>query len=246
MKTACEHLVAVDGYNSEVGVVLEYRIPRREKRLDAAYLFCNTVAVIEFKAGSASATSEAITQASDYCLDLAYYHAQSQGKKIVPIVCSTEAQSSNLNRISVSCSAYLADPKNCGFTARKPVIALPSIGTSWRLFSKSFRKLSVAIQAEFCYRYRRLPELSGLAEDFRESVPLDDGAVHVTHHLVLSRKFKQPRTAVVDWWRSCSFHNGSLGCFKILPYPQSDRGVSSCDEYVSDKRRCSRGRQRAK
>ncbi|WP_172842808.1 DNA/RNA helicase domain-containing protein [Bradyrhizobium erythrophlei] len=96
MKSACEQLIAADHRHSGVGVVLEYRIPRREKRLDAAFLFCNTVAVIEFKAGSSSATSEAIAQVSDYCLDLAYYHAQSQGKKIVPIVCSTEALSSHL------------------------------------------------------------------------------------------------------------------------------------------------------
>jgi hypothetical protein len=96
MKSACEELIAVDDRYSSVGVVLEYRIPRREKRLDAAFLFCSTIAVIEFKAGSASATSEAVAQVSDYCLDLAYYHAQSQGKRIVPIVCSTEAQSSQV------------------------------------------------------------------------------------------------------------------------------------------------------
>jgi hypothetical protein len=96
IKQACENLIAVDDRYSSVGVILEYRIPRREKRLDAAVLFCNTIAVIEFKAGSASATREAIAQVSDYCLDLAYYHALSHGKKIVPIVCSTEAQSSHV------------------------------------------------------------------------------------------------------------------------------------------------------
>jgi hypothetical protein len=107
MKAACEELIAVDARYSSVGVVLEYRIPRREKRLDAAFLFCNTIAVIEFKAGSSSATSEAIAQVSDYCLDLAYYHAQSQGKKIVPIVCSTEAQSSHV--ISASSDTLIND-----------------------------------------------------------------------------------------------------------------------------------------
>src|ERR1700738_2456681 len=79
MKSACEKLIAAGDRYSGVGVVLEYRIPRREKRLDAAFLFCNTVAVIEFKAGSASATSQSIAQVSDYCLDLAHYPAQTQG-----------------------------------------------------------------------------------------------------------------------------------------------------------------------
>lgn len=92
IRSACESLIAASDRYSGVGVVLEYRIPRREKRLDAAFLFSNTIAVVEFKAGSVSATKEAISQVSDYCLDLAYYHAQSQGKKIVPIVCATESQ----------------------------------------------------------------------------------------------------------------------------------------------------------
>ncbi|MBR0739648.1 DUF2075 domain-containing protein [Bradyrhizobium liaoningense] len=93
MKSACEQLIAANPTFASIGVVLEYRIPRREKRLDAAFLFRDTIAVVEFKAGSAAATSEALTQVADYCLDLAYYHAVSQGKKIVPIVCSTEAKS---------------------------------------------------------------------------------------------------------------------------------------------------------
>jgi hypothetical protein len=98
IKSACERLIAIDDQYSSVGVVLEYRIPRREKRLDAAILFCNTIAVIEFKAGSASATSDAIAQVTDYCLDLAYYHAQSQGKKIFPVVCSTVRCSKSLRQ----------------------------------------------------------------------------------------------------------------------------------------------------
>ena len=96
IKTACAKLIASNADFSDVGVILEYRIPRREKRLDAAFVFRNTIAVVEFKAGNSTSKSEAITQVEDYCLDLAYYHAESQGKKIVPIVCSTAAQSSEV------------------------------------------------------------------------------------------------------------------------------------------------------
>lgn len=110
MKAACEQLVGVGSQFADVGIVLEYRIPRREKRLDAAFLFRETIAVVEFKAGGAAATLAAITQVADYCLDLAYYHAESQGKRIIPIVCSTEAESSQVIRSS---EATLIDDTQC-------------------------------------------------------------------------------------------------------------------------------------
>lgn len=91
MKAACKALIATDARYKGIGVVLEYRIPRRDKRLDAAFLLSDTIAVVEFKAGSASATSDAIAQVADYCLDLAYYHQRSEGKRFVPVVCSTES-----------------------------------------------------------------------------------------------------------------------------------------------------------
>ena len=91
LREACRLLISNNSANSEVGVVLEYRIPRREKRLDAAFLFKSTLAVIEFKAGSSASIGGASTQVSDYCLDLAYYHARSIGKTIILIVCTTES-----------------------------------------------------------------------------------------------------------------------------------------------------------
>ncbi|MCK1457099.1 DUF2075 domain-containing protein [Bradyrhizobium sp. 2] len=121
MKSACEQLIAADIQYSDIGVVLEYRIPRREKRLDAAFLFRKTIAVVEFKAGSSAATSDALAQVADYCLDLAYYHAESQGLKIVPIVCSTEAQSSQVVPTS---DATLIEDTQCVGEADFPALLI--------------------------------------------------------------------------------------------------------------------------
>lgn len=76
------------------GIVLEYRIPRREKRIDAIILFRSTVVVIEFKVGAHQVTQDGIDQLTDYALDLAYYHAESQGRRIVPVLCPTELSQS--------------------------------------------------------------------------------------------------------------------------------------------------------
>jgi hypothetical protein len=110
LKATCKDLIAIDGQHRSIGVVLEYRIPRREKRLDAAFLFNSTIAIVEFKAGSSEATGAAIAQVSDYCLDLAYYHAQSQGKKIIPIVCSTEAK---FSRVVLASNVTLIEDIQC-------------------------------------------------------------------------------------------------------------------------------------
>ena len=74
---------------SSCGIVLEYRIPRREKRIDAIILLRSTIVVIEFKVGSHQVTQDGVDQLTDYALDLAYYHAESQGRRLIPVLCPT-------------------------------------------------------------------------------------------------------------------------------------------------------------
>lgn len=74
-------------------LVLEYRIPRREKRLDAALLLKNSVIVLEFKVGAKAEGRAAVEQVMDYAMDLAYYHAETLGKRVVPVLCVTGMRS---------------------------------------------------------------------------------------------------------------------------------------------------------
>jgi hypothetical protein len=75
---------------AKCGIVLEYRVPRREKRIDVVVLLFSTVVVIEFKCGSRQIAGAAVDQLSDYLLDLSYYHAESLGRRLVPVLCPTE------------------------------------------------------------------------------------------------------------------------------------------------------------
>jgi hypothetical protein len=68
------------------GLLLEFPIPRRQKRIDVVLLAGRLIIVLEFKSGLGSALSSAKRQVEDYALDLAYFHEPSHGRVIVPIV----------------------------------------------------------------------------------------------------------------------------------------------------------------
>ncbi len=68
----------------EWSILGEFPIPRRMGRIDNVLLIGDAVAVLEFKGESVD--SAAVTQVTDYALDLAYFHRPSQGKAIYPIV----------------------------------------------------------------------------------------------------------------------------------------------------------------
>lgn len=82
-----QHLATQGPTNLDnVGVALEYRIPRREKRIDLILLLRTTIVVVEFKGATASRL-EGLQQVSDYALDLTYYHQASRSCEIIPLVC---------------------------------------------------------------------------------------------------------------------------------------------------------------
>ncbi len=66
------------------GLLLEFPIPRRQKRVDLILLGRDLIFVVEFKATKADASAYA--QVEDYALDLANFHAASHHARIVPVV----------------------------------------------------------------------------------------------------------------------------------------------------------------
>lgn len=73
------------------GILLEFTIPRRQRRIDAVLLAGRVIFVIEFKSGTTS-TAEGRRQAEDYALDLAYFHQPSHSRVIVPILIVPDLQ----------------------------------------------------------------------------------------------------------------------------------------------------------
>lgn len=74
-------------------LILEYELPRRQKRPDAILLTEDVILVIEFKVGAASHNASSRWQVEDYCLNLRDFHGGSLGRAIVPVLCSTAAPS---------------------------------------------------------------------------------------------------------------------------------------------------------
>ncbi|WP_454804394.1 DUF2075 domain-containing protein [Mucilaginibacter phyllosphaerae] len=81
-------------YNSSAGnfgILLEYPIARRDKRIDAVIIANELIIVLEFKVGSNDYFNSDKEQLLDYCLDLRDFHFESREKIIVPILLATNA-----------------------------------------------------------------------------------------------------------------------------------------------------------
>ncbi len=72
-------------------LILEYELPRRQKRPDAVLLASDVIFVVEFKVGANSFDASSRWQTEDYCLNLRDFHAESVGRSIVPVLCATAA-----------------------------------------------------------------------------------------------------------------------------------------------------------
>lgn len=66
------------------GILLEYPIPRLQKRIDLVILARDLILVVEFK--SDKADSAALRQSEDYALDLSHFHQGSASRHILPFV----------------------------------------------------------------------------------------------------------------------------------------------------------------
>ena len=74
-------------------IFLEFHIPRMGKRADAVLVLHNIVFVLEFKIGAKEHTRSAFSQVEDYALDLKNFHEGSHSVPVVPVLVSTDAES---------------------------------------------------------------------------------------------------------------------------------------------------------
>jgi hypothetical protein len=75
------------------GILYEYKIPRRAKRIDVTIITKNIIFIIEFKNHEKIYKPSDISQLEDYCLDIRDFHFESKNKIIVPILLCTDAPS---------------------------------------------------------------------------------------------------------------------------------------------------------
>lgn len=84
------------------GLLLEYQIPGRPKRLDAVLLDGAGIIAIEFKVGATEFQASDKWQLREYCWNLRDFHRESEGVPIAPILVATGAAQSE----SVSSTEY--------------------------------------------------------------------------------------------------------------------------------------------
>ena len=92
LKFTCKSLVAKLPDSARWSLLLEYPIPRRQKRVDAVLLSSEIVLCIEFKTEEKKYNRQLYRQAEDYALDLRDFHDQSRDRHIVPVAVALKAE----------------------------------------------------------------------------------------------------------------------------------------------------------
>src|SRR5262249_2731161 len=82
LMTACEIFIRERAEASHWAILLEYPIPRRQKRIDAVLLARDLIFCVEFKTKAKTHSLQAQKQAEDYALDLRDFHSGSHGRRI--------------------------------------------------------------------------------------------------------------------------------------------------------------------
>ncbi len=100
---------ALDPGTCDWGILLEFPIPRRQKRIDVVLLAKDVIIVLELK--TTFDGSAALTQAEDYGLDLASFHAMSSTATIVPLVVAGNTRSLLPEKVDQS---LVLRPGRCG------------------------------------------------------------------------------------------------------------------------------------
>ena len=93
LKKLCEDLMARLPESANWHLVIEYTIPRRQKRPDVIILAGSVIFVLEFKFHATAFDKAGQWQVLDYCLDLRDFHFMSSGRPIIPILVATGASS---------------------------------------------------------------------------------------------------------------------------------------------------------
>ncbi len=78
-------------------ILLEFSIPRKEKRIDVVLLVRDAVVILEAKAGVANAGAR--RQIEEYALLLHYFHKASDDRRIVPILVSSQPAVASLTAL---------------------------------------------------------------------------------------------------------------------------------------------------
>jgi hypothetical protein len=93
LKATSNELIRTNPDTANWSLLLEYPVPRRQKRLDAVLLAADIIFCLEFKTKDKDHKPAAQRQAEDYALDLRDFHELSVDRQIVPVAVVPKAVS---------------------------------------------------------------------------------------------------------------------------------------------------------
>ena len=93
LRSQARKIVSLEPRARDWTLILEYEIPRRQKRIDTVLLSDTVIFSIELKIGATRFERADRWQAEDYALDLRDFHLESRGYPVVPLLVATGAQS---------------------------------------------------------------------------------------------------------------------------------------------------------
>jgi len=85
LSSTLARLMQTSPHVGDWGLLLEYEIPRRNRRIDAVLIAGELVLVLEFKTGESVNAAEARRQAEHYALDLRDFQLASRSLRIIPV-----------------------------------------------------------------------------------------------------------------------------------------------------------------
>lgn len=182
-------------------LVLEYPIPRRQKRPDALILTDNMVFVVEFKFGATDYDAASRWQAEDYALNLRDFHAESSGRVIVPVLCATEAR-------TIDEQAYQLNGSLVAPLLRTNAATLgTALGASYRTLNDSCNTEKLDASAWLSSAYRPTLTIIEAAETLYENHSVRDISHNYAENLsattdmvaqaILSAKTEKKRTLIL-------------------------------------------------
>jgi hypothetical protein len=98
LRTVLTSCVAASGTAGLWGLILEFSIPRKERRIDIVLLIRDTVVILEAKTGQLA--SQAKQQIEEYSLLLHYFHKGSDERRIHPVLVSPDAAKPDFTKLN--------------------------------------------------------------------------------------------------------------------------------------------------
>lgn len=98
LRESLEQCVARSNAAKQWGLLLEFSIPRKEKRIDVVLLIGNVIVALEAKSGYRCFPAK--RQIEEYALLLHYFHQASADRRIIPIIVSPEVAQPDLDALN--------------------------------------------------------------------------------------------------------------------------------------------------